>query len=178
MENTTKLEKILTRNDYLVEKNDGKIFIRSRGRTSKTIKLYAGLGILLTVFGLALLLIFGSIWGLLFLSVSIPMFIQARRFSREQKIFSERQLTIAEDAITIDDGASSKILSASGISKIRYRFETSENLSTAKILVEEEGREYQLLQIFNDDKRDLDHDAQDVIKELRNLMQLNSPKQG
>ena len=172
MQDTAKLDKLLERNGYSIELNKNRIVIQSVGKVSGKIKAYYALGIFLTVFGIASFLMIGSLWLLLFLTVSIPMFLQARKFKHEQGLLSQRQLVIADDQIIIkqDDGISK--INISDIEKIRYRFESSKNLSTAKIFASKSEKEYHLLQIFNDDKRKVDHDAEDIISELNNLFSL------
>ena len=166
-----RLEKTLNRNKYKIDHLEGKLQISSEGTTSNSLLMYMIFGIALLILGIVILAL-GSFWGIVFLVSGIPMLIQASRFTSQQKDLSDRVVYIYPDKIEVTGESGIKYTTFSNIQNIRYRFETSSNLSTAVIFLICKEMEIDVIQIFNADKRDLDHDAQDIVNELKVIVGL------
>jgi len=164
------IKKILKRNNFIIEQNDDKsYFITQENASSFVVNLNYFLA-----FGLVgiflLLLLSGSLLGVFFLFVSIPIFIKIHKSRSKQISDFGAELIVNKDFLELSkEGEVYKIESGS-IKEVTYEVEKGEEFSIGKVsILTNNGEWLQILELLGDELSVVDDDAGLIAQFISNV---------
>jgi len=153
------IQSVLLRNNYTLTKDESDVYtLRQAKVNSQEFNLFYFFEIAMIVGGIILLLL-GSMWGLVLIALTIPIFMKVSKQKYLQKANFNRKINFARNLVELVNGDEKQ--SVTSIKEINYSIEEEKDLSIGSVLInfDDEGQ-MPLIELFGNNKKYVEDDAQ------------------
>lgn len=153
------VKSVLARNNFTLElEEENSYLIKQDKRNSPIVNAYYVLAIVTMVIG-CLVLFWGSLLGLAFLGVSIPIFLRVFKLKDKQKNNYKKQIALNKNCIKLSEDDEVTVIKMDAIIQVIYDVDREKNLSLGTVIIETEKEDFYIIEIFGDYKRYVEDDV-------------------
>ena len=168
------LKSVLKRNNYELDYiSQEKLVLKQSEKEPPIIKKYYTIALILVIVGIIAVFFISTIFGIIMLSSSVPIYIRAKKLKKRDKHNIGRTISINKNKIEIEQVSNTEIfkIPTDNILKFSYKFDRDENLSSGKIIIETNNKEkIDVIEFFGQEKNYIEEDLKKVVKEINKIL--------